>query len=84
MVDDVQTGEGRVEGVRVPVLIDGDMQILEGETALYSDELYTLHLEDKRRRDCDFYSDPIDIVESRYHMEGSGELHESSYWRTST
>jgi hypothetical protein len=84
MVDDVQTGEGRIEGAPVLVLMDGDIQILEGETSLYSDALYTLHLEDKRRRDCDFYSDPIDIVEGMYHIESSGDLHESRYWRTST
>lgn len=29
MVDDVLTGEGRVESLPVPVLIDRDMQVLE-------------------------------------------------------
>jgi hypothetical protein len=66
MVDDVQTGEGRIEGAVIPVLIDGDIEILEGKASLYSDALYTLHLEDTGRRHCDFYSDPIDIVEGRY------------------
>jgi hypothetical protein len=84
MVDDVQTGEGRIEGAVIPVLIDGDIEILEGKASLYSDALYTLHLEDTGRRHCDFYSDPIDIVEGRYHIEASGALHKSPYWRTST
>ena len=84
VVGDVPTGEKDTERTPVSAPIDGDIEVLEGEASLYSDALYTLHLEDKCRRDCDFYSNPIDIVEGRYHVEGSGDLYESLYWRTST
>ena len=82
MVADVQTVEERTERAAIPAPIDGDIEVLGGEAPLYTDVLYTLHLEDKCRRDCDFYSDPIDIIEGRYHIEVNGDLHESLYWRT--
>jgi hypothetical protein len=74
MVDAVCTAEGRVEETTTQVLIDGNIQILEGETSLYSDVRYTLHLEDKRLRSCDFYAEPIDVVAGMYRIEGSGNF----------
>jgi hypothetical protein len=82
MIGGVQTREECTERAPTSTLIDGELEVLESEAPLYTDILYTLHLEDKCRRDCDFYSDPIDIVEGRYYIEVSGDLHESRYWRT--
>jgi hypothetical protein len=81
MVGDVQTNKGLTERA-APALTEGDIEVLESEASLYTDVLYTLHLEGKCRRECDFYSDPVDIVEGRYYIEVGGDLHEPLYRRT--
>jgi hypothetical protein len=79
MVDTVRSGEEPVEEIPVQALIDGNLQILEGETTLYSDELYTLRLEEKHERECDFHTEPIDVVAGTYHVQVSGDFRKSCY-----
>lgn len=59
---------------------DGDIEILESETALYSDVLYTLHLEEGGRWDIDFYARPTDVVEGRYRIDVKS-CHRESFHR---
>lgn len=72
--DAARMGEGRVEEIPIQVLIDGTLQVLEGEMSLYSDRQYTLHMEDKHGRECDFYAEPIDIISGVYRMKGVGDF----------
>lgn len=78
MVEGLRTGDGHVEEIPIQALVDGNIQILEGETSLYSDRRYTLHLEDEHQRErvCDFYCEPMDVVKGMYHLEGCGDFRE--------
>jgi hypothetical protein len=81
IVESVGSEEESVEEIPVQALIDGNMRVLEGETQLYSDELYTLRLEGKHERECDFHTEPIDIVAGVYHMKGDGDFRKFSHRR---
>ncbi len=79
VVDMVRTGEEQTEEIPVQPLLDGNIRVLTGETSLYSDQLYTLRLEDKHGRECDFYAEPIDVVTGVYHIEGRGDFRKPCY-----
>jgi PAS domain S-box-containing protein len=80
-VDAARMGEGHLEEIPIQVLIDGTMQVLEGQKSLYSDTEYTLLLEEKHERECDFYAEPIDIVTGVYRMKGISDFREFSHRR---
>lgn len=65
-----QAGEGQVDETTGQPQIDGRIQILNSEASLYTDELYTLRLEEKHERECDLYAEPIDVVTGTYHVKG--------------
>ena len=83
MVEALQTGEGHVEEIPIQALIDGKIQILEGEMTLYSDARYALHPGDKHSQSCDFYAEPVDVVTAIYHIEVCGDFHGLSRRRRS-
>ena len=82
MVGTARVGEERLEEAPVQPMIDGSIQVLGGETSLYTDELYTLRLEAKHQRECDFYTAPIDVVAGTYYIEGSGDFRNPCYGNT--
>jgi hypothetical protein len=57
-------------------VIEGDIQVLNGQASLYTDELYTLHLEARHGRECDFYTEPVDVVTGVYHFRGHRDFRE--------
>ena len=72
VVDTARAAKEQLEQANVQPLIDGDIQVLSSEASLYTDELYTLHLEAKHGRECDFYPQPIDVVTGVYQLKGHG------------
>lgn len=68
-MDEVCDGEATAR-----IFIDGSILVLKPETSLYSDIEYTLCMEDRHDRECDFYARPIDVVTGRYYLEGIGDF----------
>ena len=76
IAETAQVGQEQAQQPTVQSMIDGNILVLKGRASLYTDDLYTLQLEGRNGRECDFYTQPIDVVTGVYQVRGHGDFRE--------